>query len=31
MLNATEPKSLKDADGKTCKGNVGVEKGYRKK
>ena len=31
MIKATEPKTLKDADGKTCKGNVGVEKGYRKK
>ena len=31
MLNSTEPNSLKDADGKTCKGNVGVEKGYRRK
>ena len=30
MANATEPKSLKDANGKLCKGNPGVEKGYRK-
>ena len=30
MLNATEPKSIKDANGKLCKGNPGVEKGYRK-
>ena len=30
MANATEPKSLKDTTGKLCKGNAGVEKGYRK-
>ena len=30
MVNATEPRSLKDASGKLCKGNPGVEKGYRK-
>jgi hypothetical protein len=30
MTTATEPKSLKDSNGKLCKGNAGVEKGYRK-
>jgi hypothetical protein len=30
MTTATEPKSLKDSNGKMCKGNAGVEKGYRK-
>ena len=30
MVNATEPRSLKDASGKLCKGNPGVERGYRK-
>ena len=30
MTTATEPKSLKDSNGKLCMGNAGVEKGYRK-
>ena len=31
MVNATEPKSCKDANGKITKGNKGTAKGFYKK
>jgi hypothetical protein len=30
MINAKEPKTLKDANGKPCKGNSGVARGFRR-